>query len=174
VDAGAEFATFVRMNTPALFRSAYLLTRSRTAAEDLVQDTFVRLYPKWSRVVEADVPMAYVRRAMVNNYLNSQRGARGHELLLADPPDRGGAPDPALLVTEQDFARRLLERLPARSRVVLVLRFFEDLTDAEIAADLGCRQATVRSIVSRALATLRQETERGSADAAAQVNGMNS
>ena len=174
MDTEVDFATFVRAHTPALFRSAYLMTRSSTSAEDLVQDTFARLYPKWSRVAGAQVPLAYVHRAMVNNYLNSQRSARGHELLLADPPDRAGSPDPALLVTEQDLVRRLLDRLPARSRAVLVLRFFRDLSDAEIAAELGCRQGTVRSIVNRALATLREETDRGVADPTARVNGINS
>jgi len=180
VDAGLEFSTFVRMHTAVLFRSAYLLTRNPVAAEDLVQETFVRLYPKWSRVAAADVPLAYVRRAMVNTFLNGRRAIRGREVLFAEPPDPVdganwvGPPDPAELVSERDLARRLLDSLPPRSRAVLVLKFFHDLTDAEIAADLGCRQASVRSIVSRALSSLRTEAARRSQTSAAPLNGLNS
>jgi RNA polymerase sigma-70 factor (sigma-E family) len=177
VNTEVEFATFVRTHTPELFRSGYLLTRNVTAAEDLVQETFTRLYPKWSRVVDADAPLAYVRRSMVNNFVNSRRGKRGNEVLLADPPERLHGPDPAAQVSDQDLVRRMLDSLPPRPRAVLVLRFYHDLTDADIAADLGCREATVRSIVSRALANLREQSVQQSNqwrsdDSIAPLNGM--
>lgn len=158
IDA-AEFSTFVRTHSTALLRSAYLLTGNQAAAEDLVQDTFARLYPRWSRVMAADVPLAYVRRSVTNNFLNSRRRS-GHEVLFADPPERGYDQDPAALLSDRDLVRGLLADLAPKQRAVLVLRFYLGLSDAEIAADLGCRQGTVRSIVSRSLALLRAETER--------------
>jgi RNA polymerase sigma-70 factor (sigma-E family) len=172
MDPSVEFATFVRVHTPELFRSSYLLTRNTAAAEDLVQDTFTRLYPKWDRVSGADVPLAYVRRSMMNNFVNSRRSKRGNEMLLADFPEIVGGPDPAVRVSDQDLVRRLLDSLPPRSRAVLVLRFFHDQTDAEIAADLGCKPTTVRSIVSRALGTLRDQTEPRATEPNVISNGM--
>jgi RNA polymerase sigma-70 factor (sigma-E family) len=154
-----EFATFVRAHSTALLRSAFLLTGERAAAEDLLQDTFVRLYPRWSRVAEADVPLAYVRRSMTNNFLNGRRRS-GREVLVADLPERGYEADLAGPLSDRDLVRGLLDGLPPKQRAVLVMRFFHDLSDEEIAADLGCRQGTVRSIVSRSLGTLRTETER--------------
>ena len=172
MEAGIDFPSFVRAHTPALFRSAYLLTRDRSSAEDLVQETFTRLYPQWSRVANADVPLAYVRRSMVNNFLNTRRGQAGREVLFADPPDRASTSDLAVAVTDRDLVRALLETLSAKQRAVIVLRFFHDLTDAEIAADLGCRQGTVRSIVSRALATLREDLRaRAGAEPVSPANG---
>lgn len=154
-----EFSAFVRTHSTALLRSAYLLTGDQAAAEDLVQDTFARLYPRWSRVVAADVPLAYVRRSVMNNFLNGRRRA-GHEVLFAEPPERGYEHDPAGALSDRELVRSLLADLPPKQRAVLVLRFYLDLSDAEIAADLGCRQGTVRSIVSRSLGALRAETER--------------
>jgi RNA polymerase sigma-70 factor (sigma-E family) len=172
MEGGIDFPSFVRANTPALFRSAYLLTRDRSSAEDLVQETFTRLYPQWSRVANAQVPLAYVRRSIVNTFLNTRRGSAGHEVLFADPPDRPGAPDLAVGVTDRDLVRALLDTLSAKQRAVIVLRFFHDLTDAEIAADLGCRQGTVRSIVSRALAMLREDLRaRAEAESVFPANG---
>lgn len=154
-----EFSAFVRTHSTTLLRSAYLLTGNLAAAEELVQDTFARLFPRWSRVVAADVPLAYVRRSVTNNFLNGRRRA-GHEVLFAELPDRGYHHDPADVLGDRELVRRLLADLPPKQRAVLVLRFYLDLSDAEIAADLGCRQGTVRSIVSRGLAALRAETER--------------
>ena len=158
-----EFSTFVRANSTALLRSAFLLTGDRAAAEDLLQDTFLRLFPRWSKVVAADVPMAYVRRSLVNNFLNGKRRT-GHEVPFAELPERAYDSDLAGAYGDRELVRRLLAGLPAKQRAVLVLRFYEDLSDAQIAADLGCRQGTVRSIVSRGLGALRAETERRSHD----------
>ena len=149
----------MRTHSTALLRSAFLLTGNLAAAEDLLQDTFARLYPRWSRVMAADVPLAYVRRSVTNNFLNSRRRS-GHEVLFAELPERGYEQDPATALSDRDLVRGLLADLPPKQRAVLVLRFYLDLSDAEIAADLGCRQGTVRSIVSRSLALLRAETER--------------
>lgn len=154
-----DYSAFVRAHTTALLRSAFLLTGDRGAAEELVQDTLVRLYPHWSQVEAADVPIAYVRRSLTNNFLNGRRRRASGELLLADLPERGYDPDLAGRLGDRELVRELLNGLPPKQRAVLVLRFFHDLSDEQIAADLGCRQGTVRSIVSRALGGLRELTE---------------
>lgn len=154
-----DYSAFVRAHTTALLRSAFLLTGDRGTAEELVQDTLVRLYPHWSQVEAADVPIAYVRRSLTNNFLNGRRRKASGELLLADLPERGYDPDLAGRLGDRELVRELLNGLPPKQRAVLVLRFFHDLSDEQIAADLGCRQGTVRSIVSRALSGLRELTE---------------
>jgi len=157
MDNDVDFADFVHTHTAALLKSAYLLTGNRLAAEELVQDTFVRLYPKWDRVIDAPVPIAYVRRSMMNNFLNGKRATR-RETLVRDLPDHPGdtwVADPSGMVADRLLVRELLDELGPKPRAVLVMRFFHDLSDADIAADLGVREGTVRSIVSRALAGLR-------------------
>jgi RNA polymerase sigma-70 factor (sigma-E family) len=163
VHAEIGFAGFVREHTPALLRTAYLLTGSATAAEELVQDTFVRLYPKWHRVEAADLPLAYVRRAMANGYVNQRRSPARRESAYEDVPESADSRDHYGQVADRDEIWRVLGTLPAQQRAALVLRFFEDLTDADTAATLGCRQGTVRSLVSRGLAALRLELATGTA-----------
>jgi RNA polymerase sigma-70 factor (sigma-E family) len=158
-----EFATFVRVHTTALLGTAILLTGNRAAAEDLLQDTFVRLYPRWDRVAEAELPLAYVRRSLTNNFLNGLRGknnAAKREVLQFEAPEAMFEPDIAGQITDADLVRELLGTLPYRQRAVLVLRFLQDLSDAEIAVELHMRPGSVRSIVSRSLAALRAQTER--------------
>ena len=171
-DAG-EFAEFVRRNGTALLRSAYLLTGDRIDAEELVQDTLVRLYPKWPRVQAADVPLAYVRRSLTNNFLNGRRRRSASDLLFAEPPESSFDPDIGGRLSDQDLVRTLLEGLSDKQRAVLVLRYFDDLDDIQIADLVGCRRGTVRSIISRSLSQLRSELERRAAQpAASQTNGQ--
>ena len=153
----AQFSNFVRDYSGTLYRTAFVLSHDRATAEDLVQDTFVRLYPVWDRVENAAAPMAYVRRTMMNLFLNRRRSPAAREVLLAEPPDRPSHRDPAAEVSDNDLVRRLLGGLPPRPRAILVLRYLYDLSDEDIAAELGCRQGTVRSTISRALATLRDD-----------------
>jgi DNA-directed RNA polymerase specialized sigma24 family protein len=87
VAADTHFAEFVERHTDALLTTAYLLTRDRSAAEELLQDVLVALYPQWQRVVRADSALAYVRRSVVNRYLNQRRSRAGGELPLANVPD---------------------------------------------------------------------------------------
>lgn len=172
MDDAAGFSMFVRQHSTTLLRAAYLLTGDRGAAEELVQDTLVRLYPQWARVQAADVPMAYVRRSLTNNFLNGRRRQSSGDLLFGDPPERGYEPDLAGRIGDRELVRDLLDRLGPKQRAVLVLRFFHDLTDDQIAAEVGCREGTVRSIVSRSLQLLRTETERRSAGSQTpQTNG---
>ncbi|HEY7046998.1 MAG TPA: SigE family RNA polymerase sigma factor [Jatrophihabitantaceae bacterium] len=163
MDNDVLFAQFVREQTTALLRSAYLLTGSSPAAEDLVQETLLRLFPKWDRVMAADVPMAYVRRSLVNGFLNQRRRPQSREIVVDEVPDRldpGVGRDIGVDVSNRDLVWRLLVTLPDRQRAALVMRYFEDLADPEIAQLLGCRLGTVRSLISRGLAALRQQTER--------------
>jgi len=172
----AEFSTFVRTHSTGLLRSAFLLTGNRIDAEELVQDTLVRLYPQWARVLAAEVPLAYVRRSLTNNYLNGRRRRSASDLLFADLPEaeheRGYEPDHGDRLGDRELVRGLLAGLPARQRAVLVLRFLDDLDDGEIAEIVGCRRGTVRSIVSRGLQQLRTETERRTTETGTrQTNG---
>jgi RNA polymerase sigma-70 factor (sigma-E family) len=155
--AAAHFAEFVEDRTDSLLGTAYLLTRDRQAAEELVQDTLVALYPRWSKVAEAQSPIAYVRRSLINRYLNQQRSGAASELVtdFARAPERRSGPDFAHRVDDRDQLRRLLSTLPPRQRAAVVLRYFHDLSDQQVAEAMGCRATTVRSLISRALSTLR-------------------
>lgn len=152
-DDGA-FEPFVRAHTAALLRTAFLLTGDVAAAEELVQDTLVHLYPQWGRVAAAAVPLAYVRRAATNRFLNARKSTR-REVVVAEVPDLGVSDAVSTALDERDEQWTLLQALPARQRAALVLRYYDDLPDADIAAALRCRQGTVRSLVSRGLASLR-------------------
>jgi RNA polymerase sigma-70 factor (sigma-E family) len=151
------FAGFVRENTPALLRTAYLLTGNTLQAEELVQDTLVRLYPKWDRVEGADVPLAYVRRSLTNGYINQRRRAARREVSYEDVPERVDPFDPVDQLVNRDQIWAGLRFLSERQRAALVLRFFEDMSDEESATALGCRVGTVRSLISRGLAVLREQ-----------------
>lgn len=163
------FTAFVRANSSALLRTAYLLTGSPAAAEELLQDTLVRLYPKWTKVEAADAPMAYVRRSLSNAYVNERRRpAARRELPVESLPETGAGgpsgpsgPDELAQVADREQVWALLHELPARQRAALVLRYFHDLADEEIAGCLGCRAGTVRSLLSRGLAALREQANEG-------------
>jgi DNA-directed RNA polymerase specialized sigma24 family protein len=143
---------------PALVRLAYLLTGSAETAEDVVHDAVVAASRHWPSV---DNPDGYLRRAVVNTARSShRRTGREHDKVarfgaLAGPGS--GRPAPGSLAPEVDETWAVLRRLPDRQRQALVLRFYEDLPDAEIAELLGCRVATVRSLVFRGLAKVKEE-----------------
>lgn len=157
----AEFAGFVRAHTGDLLRTAYLLTADGAAAEELVQDTLVRLYPKWHLVARADLPLAYVRRSLANAFVNSTRGAARRERAVEVVPDSADAVDAAARIDDRDELWVLLRSLPERQRAALVLRYFHDLPDDDIGTALGCRVGTVRSLISRGLAALREHADAG-------------
>jgi RNA polymerase sigma-70 factor (sigma-E family) len=165
-DVDRDFETFVRAETAALLRTAYLLTGESAAAEDVVQETLTRLYPRWHRVIGADSPPAYVRRSLVNTFLNGRRSASSREVIADIRPvadSRRIEPDIATAAGNRDELWRLLSALPARQRAALVFRYYLDLTDRETARELGCRPGTVRSLISRSLATLREPTSASAA-----------
>jgi RNA polymerase sigma-70 factor (sigma-E family) len=161
VPRGVElgFAEFVRANTAALLRTGYLLTGNTSAAEELVQDTLVRLYPKWERVQAAEVPLAYVRRSVANAFVNERRRPASRVLRFELVPERADDRDATAAVVDRDELWPLLRALSARQRAALVLRYYHDLTDDQIAAVLDCRAGTVRSLISRGLATMREAAD---------------
>lgn len=157
----ASFAAFVRANSSTLFRTAYLLTGDSGRAEDLVQDTLTRLYPKWALVEAADNQVAYVRRALTNGFLSERRRPASRDIPLWELPDRAAAADVARDVVDRHLLWSLVGELPERQRAAIVLRYFHDLPDDEIAESLGCRAATVRSLLSRAVAAMHRAAQRG-------------
>jgi RNA polymerase sigma-70 factor (sigma-E family) len=159
MDSDERFTAFVREHTQALLRTAYLLTRNAGDAEELVQDTLAWLYPRWPQVELAEHQLAYVRKAVVNRYLAGRRRLSATEVYL-DPArerasDRPVVRDRTAEVDERITLWATLGELSERQRAALVLRFFHDLPDDEVAEVLECRVGTVRSLISRALSTLR-------------------
>jgi RNA polymerase sigma-70 factor (sigma-E family) len=155
VAAVESFDEFVLARGAALLRFAYLLARDAGQAEDLVQEALLKANRRWERVVRADRPEAYVRRIVVNDFLSWRRRRSSTEVTGAVPET--AVSDAADGVAERDLLWRALATLPARQRAVLVLRYYEDLTDPQIADVLGCALGTVRSLTTRALAALRTD-----------------
>lgn len=153
------YEEFANSRLAAMLRFAVMLTGDPHTAQDLVQETMVRVQLNWRKVSRADAPERYARRMLVNQYLDWRRGSWFRRVLLrAETPDAVIATgDHATDAVERDQVWSWLERLPRRQRAALVLRYYEDLPDAEIADVLGCAVGTVRSSISRALATLRTE-----------------
>lgn len=156
-DAVSEFDDFVVGRGPALLRLGYLLTDDRALAEDVVQEAVLKVHRRWSHTAAVERPEAYVRRVMVNEFASWRRRRASTEVVGA-VPDRARA-EAADELADRDLMWRALAELPRRQRVVLVLRYYEQLTDAEIAAVLGCAESSVRSLAARAFAALRRHPE---------------
>lgn len=139
----------------ALLRFAYLLCGDRHRAEDLLQDVLLAMYRRYPDDLALDNPVGYARRSLANANVSRARRASSSEYVLDLLPESAELPhdDPAV----RDLLWRAMRQLPDRQRTVLVLRFYVDATDADIASTLGCRRGTVRSLASRALATLRAD-----------------
>lgn len=161
-DSGRDerFAAFVRSQSDSLLKTGYLLARNGPDAEELVQDTLVWLYPRWAQVEGAQHQLAYVRKAMVNRFLAGKRRMSSTEVQLDEGLEsvverRTASPDRTAEVDERDLMWQELGVLSERQRAAIVLRFFHDLADADVAEALDCRVGTVRSLISRALSILR-------------------
>ncbi|MFF5226122.1 SigE family RNA polymerase sigma factor [Dactylosporangium sp. NPDC000521] len=154
-----DFDEFVTVRSAALLRFAYLLTGDRHLAEDLTQEALVRAHRRWHAITGDDGPEPYVRRTVLRQYLSWRRRRASTERPVADPPDGappGSSPDAlADRVVDADELWTALNALPRSQRAVVVLRYYEDLPDAEIARLLGCAQATVRVHAFHALHKLR-------------------
>jgi RNA polymerase sigma-70 factor (sigma-E family) len=150
-----DFDDWVAARGPALLRLAYVLTGSRADAEDVVQDALSRALPRWSRISTLDDPDAYVRRMVVNAHVSWWRTMRRREVPVETVRDRAAADGPS--TEERDRMWRACQALPPDQRTAIVLRFYEDLDYAEIAALTGVREGSVRSRVSRGVASLRHE-----------------
>jgi RNA polymerase sigma-70 factor (sigma-E family) len=154
----SEFDGFVRTRTPALLRSAYLLTGDQHLAEDLVQSALARTHRSWNRLHDSGNAEAYTRKTMYHLQVSWWRRRRVTESMRGELPEsRGGdsAPDHAQQITLRLTLRAALLKLSDKQRAVLVLRFFEDRTEAEAADLLGVTVGTVKSQTFKALAKLR-------------------
>ena len=153
----ADFSEFFDAMWPRLFRTALAIVGDRAAAEDALQGAFAKAYASWHRVANADHPEAYVRRMVVNEIIGSRRYGwwrreRPHEHV--EPA--AATPSPEAGVVERQTLWAAVQQLPLRQRAVIVLRYYEDLSEAQIADALGCSAGTVKSQASAALANLRR------------------
>ena len=167
-----QFERYVNESRLRLYRFAVVLCGDSVLAGDLVTDVLGRAFERWSQVSAANDPHAYVRRMLVNEFVSWQR----RRARTAPHPDIGqladlrasrlgtSGPDPGDAQAERSALQDELSRLPARQRAAIVLRYYEDLSDEDIAAALGCRTGTVRSSISRGLATLRVTTTSSSSE----------
>jgi RNA polymerase sigma-70 factor (sigma-E family) len=150
-----DFESWLVARESALQRTAHLLTGDLHAAQDLVQNTLAKLSLGWGRIRHLDHLDAYARKVLVNECRTTwRRPARGREQVTDQVPERA-APDPAGGDERRDAVWRFVTSLPPRQRAVVVLRFYEQLTEPEIADLLGISVGTVKSQSSRALAALR-------------------
>lgn len=164
VEGSEEFSAFVTTRYSSLLRFGYVLSGNADVAQDLVQDALERTGAAWSRITRKDAPEAYVRRAMVNGFTSTWRRRR-REWLTGDVPELAATP-----VDPDDALWPLLLALPPRQRAVLVLRFYEDLSESETARVLGVVPGTVKSQTSKGLAALRTALTRQQANREATWN----
>jgi RNA polymerase sigma-70 factor (sigma-E family) len=153
-----DYTAYVEGAWPRLFRTAYALTGDVAAADDLLQATLVKVYVHWRKVRRADAPDAYVRRIMVNQAASTWRSrGRRPEVLTPEPrPEAMAGPAFDRDLAEQDALWRVVQTLPPRQRAVVVLRYYEDLSEREISEVLGIAPGTVKSLASAAMAKLRE------------------
>ena len=157
--AEASFREFVEGSWHRLLRTAYLLTGDHGAAEDLVQTALMRTYRHWARIQRDGAPDAYVRRAMVNINISTWRRRRLVEHVTADVPEASGVADHQNTYAVRDELWRTVRAMPPRMRTVFVLRYFEDMSEAEVARTMGCAVGSVKSQIARGLARLRTELD---------------
>jgi RNA polymerase sigma-70 factor (sigma-E family) len=160
VGADAEsFAQFIEAREQALQRTAWLLTSDWALAQDLVQTALARSWRYWSTIRREDNPEIYVRKVMVNTWATWRRRRWKAERPYGKLTDRSGSGDLAAEVTTRLALSGLLAALTERQRAVVVLRLFDDLSEAQVAEILGCAPGTVRATLSQALARLRSNPQ---------------
>jgi RNA polymerase sigma-70 factor (sigma-E family) len=152
----AEFAAFVHRRARHHLRTAVLLTGDWHAAEDLVQTCLVKLYRVWHRLDTGVDPDGYLRRMLINTRRSWWRVGWRREAPVASIPDRAGEADGQDRHAVAETVRQALGALPARQRAVLVLRYFEDLPEAQVADLLGCSVGTVKTHTHRGIRRLRE------------------
>jgi RNA polymerase sigma-70 factor (sigma-E family) len=152
-----DFDDFVRDRSSAMLRSAWLLTGGDWAlAEDLVQTALGEVWRHWGRVAVMEAPGAYAHKTMVNTFLRWRGRRWTGEVASAELPDSVADSGGFVRVDERESLRRALRELTARQRAVIMLRYFEDRTEAETAQIMGCSVGTVKSQAARALSRLRR------------------
>ncbi|ONK12704.1 SigE family RNA polymerase sigma factor [Streptomyces sp. MP131-18] len=159
--APLTFTSYVQARGPVLLRAARSLTANPSDAEDLLQTALTKTYLAWERIEDHRALDGYVRRALLNTRTSQWRKRRVDEYATDElpEPDPLPAPDPAEQQAMRDAMWRAVVRLPARQRAMVVLRYYEDLSEASTAEVLGVSVGTVKSAVSRALAKLREDEE---------------
>jgi RNA polymerase sigma-70 factor (sigma-E family) len=152
--AAPAYEEYAASAWPRLYRSSYLLTGNHADAEDLAQQTLLQAYRSWAKVSRADEPAAYLRRMQTNLFLSQRRPrARRLELLTDAPPEPRATPEPA--PEDRIVLWPHVASLAPRQRAVIVLRYYEQLSEREIAEVLGCSTGNVKSTAHRALNALR-------------------
>ena len=152
-----DFDQFVATHVDDLLRTAYLIVGDEVEAEDLVQECLMKVAHRWPRIRRMEQPRAYARRILVNLTFDGARGrARRRSELESGPAPIAIAVDPLSALDTRAELLQALGQLPARQRAVLVLRYFNDLTEVQVAEVLGCSPGTVKSSASRGLARLRE------------------
>jgi RNA polymerase sigma-70 factor (sigma-E family) len=156
-----SFEEFVRTRSSSLLRTAMLLTgRDWAEAEDLLQLALERAYRHWARACQTGEPERYVRRILANASSDRWRRLARRPLEVLPEADAGpGVPDQVAKLADRDYLLRALASLPSRQRAVLVLRYFDALSEAEIAEALGCSVGSVKTHTARALTRLRELAE---------------
>jgi RNA polymerase sigma-70 factor (sigma-E family) len=156
-----SFTSYVRARGPVLLRTARSLTSNPSDAEDLLQTALAKTYVAWDRIEDHRALDGYVRRALVNTRTSQWRKRKIDEFACDELPEYGAvaAEDPAENQALQDAMWRAVVKLPARQRAMVVLRYYEDLSEAQTAEVLGVSVGTVKSAVSRALGKLREDPE---------------
>ena len=156
--AREDFRSYVVGRSAALLRTAYLLTGNRADAEDLLQTTLAKTYLAWDRIRDREAVDGYVRRVMVNTQTSWWRRRKVDEHPTDELPEPGGGRDATDDLDLHDALWTALASLPKRQRAMVVLRYYEDLSEAETAAVLGVSVGAVKSATSRALAKLRDSS----------------
>lgn len=161
------FVAFVQARSPALLKTAYLLTRDAQEAQDLVQTALTNTYASLWRLRAGLALESYVRTSMVRTAVSWGRWrARRPQVLMADVPDRQCPP--ASTGADDELLHTALGQLPIRQRAVIVLRYFEDLSEAQTASALGCSTGSVKSQASRGVTRLRSILSQGPQEAVEQ------
>ena len=153
--AREDFRSYVAARSPALMRTAYMLSGNRADAEDLLQTALAKTYLAWDRIREREAVDGYVRRVMVNTQTSWWRRRKVDEHPTDALPERSGGRDATADADLHDALWTALSTLPKRQRAMVVLRYYEDLSEAETAQVMGVSVGTVKSATSRALAKLR-------------------
>jgi len=154
------FGEYVRSRSHTLLRAAQAMTGNRADAEDLLQATLVKAYQSWDRIDDPAALDNYVRRVMVNTHISGWRRRRVDEYPTDEIPD-SVAEDSTGDTDLRDVMQRAIDRLPRQMRAAVVLRFYDDMTEPEVAEALGVSVGTVKSTVARAVAKLRNDAELG-------------
>ncbi|MEV7071640.1 SigE family RNA polymerase sigma factor [Streptomyces sp. NPDC093990] len=157
-----SFASYVKARQPVLLRTARSLTANPSDAEDLLQTALTKTYVAWERIEDHRALDGYVRRALLNTRTSQWRKRKVDEFATDEIPEPDPAPgedDPAEQQALHDAMWRAIMKLPARQRAMVVLRYYEDLSEVQTAEVLGVSVGTVKSAVSRALGKLREDPE---------------